>query len=104
MDEKTVAGLIHLLNLFGLGIVSIILWVVKKDESEYIDAHGKAFMNYFITLFIAGIIAGILTFLVIGILVFIAMGIYALVFGIMGTMKGFGGEAFEYPLVPKFIK
>jgi uncharacterized Tic20 family protein len=104
MDDKTLAGLIHLLNVFGLGIVSIILWAVKKDESEFIDAHGKAFLNYFITLFIASCIAGILTFILIGILVFVAIGIYALVFGIMGAIKGFNGEAFVYPMVPTFIK
>lgn len=104
MDDKTTAGLIHLLNIFGLGVVSIILWVVKKDESEFVDAHGKEFLNYFITLAIASIISSILTVILIGFLLLAVIGIYALVVGIMGAMKGFAGEPYKYPFRIEFIK
>lgn len=104
MDDKTTAGLIHLLNIFGLGIVSIILWAVKKDESQFVDAHGKAFLNYFITLSIAFIVGFILSFILIGFLVLAAIGVYALVFGIIATMKAFNEEMYTYPLTIQFIK
>lgn len=121
MDNKTTAGLIHLLGLLNLGIVSIILWVVKKDESELVDQHGKTFLNLAINLIGFGIILGILFGIAgvffamdvaalgfilygIGILASIALGIFVLVFMIKGAIAGFKEESFQYPYIINIIK
>ena len=103
-DDKTLAGLIPLLGLFGLSIVSIILWVVKKDQSEFIDQVGKEYLNFFISILIYSAVAFVLTFVIIGILVFVAIGIYCLVVGILATIKGFQGEFYKYPLIIRLVK
>ncbi len=51
-NEKSIATLIHLSSLtqyfipFGNYIFPIILWSSKKNDSEFIDYHGKQVINF----------------------------------------------------------
>ena len=55
----------YVVPLAGL-VVPIILWQMKKDESEFIDENGRMAVNWIMTEFVF-LIAGIaLTFLIIG--------------------------------------
>ena len=62
MDEKTWAILLHLSQFCGFLIplaglvVPIVLWQVKKNESQLIDQHGRIVANWLVTAFIAGIV------------------------------------------------
>ena len=103
-DEKTVAGLIPLLGLLGFSIASIILWVVKKDESAFVDEVGKEYLNFLISMIIYSAVASILIFVVIGIVLIAAIGIFAFVVSIIATIKAFSGEMYSYPLIIRFIK
>lgn len=112
MDDNTTAGLIHLLYVFGLGIASIIIWVVKKDDSVFIDEHGKAFLDHFITVLIVSTIVGSVTGLLMIVLIgFIlmpialsAISIYTLVVGIMASVAAFKGEYYRYPISFGIVK
>lgn len=103
-DEKTMGGLIHLLGVLSLGVVSIILWVMKKDESPFIDFHGKEYLNFFISIIIYSFAAFLLCFVLIGFVLLPAILVFSIVVGIMATIKGFNGEYFQYPLTIRFIK
>lgn len=103
-DERTVAGLIPLLGLLGFSIASIILWVVKKDESAFVDEVGKEYLNFLISMIIYSTVACILIFVVIGIVLVAAIGIFAFVVSIIATIKAFSGEMYSYPLIIRFIK
>ena len=62
--QKNIATFIHLSTfsrfIFPLGniIAPIILWIVNKDKSQFIDAHGKQAINFQISIFIYAIILG----------------------------------------------
>ncbi len=58
-DERTMAMLIHLLAILTGIIGTLILWLVKKDTSHFIDHHGKEAVNFQITLFIVSMVAGL---------------------------------------------
>ncbi|PKM94098.1 MAG: DUF4870 domain-containing protein [Firmicutes bacterium HGW-Firmicutes-1] len=103
-DDKTIGGLIPLLGIFGFSIVSIILWAVKKDESVFVDEVGKEYLNFVISLIIYSAVAGILCIILIGIVLFVAIGIFSLVVSIIATIKAFGGEVYQYPLIIRFVK
>lgn len=103
-DEKTLAGLIPLLGLLGLSIVSIILWVVKKDESTFVDEVGKEYLNFVISMIIYSAVAGILSIIIIGLFLLAAIGIYAFVVSIIATIKAFNGEMYSYPLIIRLVK
>ena len=108
--EKQYAMFIHLAQFAGvivpgLGwILPLVLWLVKKDTSAYIDANGKIVMNWIISCLIYGVGGFILTFLLIGIPVLIALGVCSLVFTIMGAIRANDGILWPYPLSIKFIK
>ena len=103
MDEKTWAILLHLSQFCGFLIplaglvVPIVLWQVKKNESQLIDQHGRIVANWLVTAFIAGIVFFMLSFLLIGIPLLILLGVLCIVFPIVGAIKAHDGIAWPYP-------
>lgn len=57
-NEKNVAVFTHLSSLtqyfipFGNFIFPIILWSSKKNESEFVDEHGKSVLNFQLSIFL----------------------------------------------------
>lgn len=103
-DERNFAGLIPLLGIFQLYILSIIIWIMKKDQSAFIDHHGKEYLNFTITMFIYGAIATLLIFVLIGILLWAVLGIYFLVVSISAAIRAFNGDLYRYPMILRFVK
>lgn len=103
-DERNFAGLIPLLGIFQLYIVSIIIWIMKKDQSPFIDHHGKEYLNFIITMFIYGAVATLLIPVIIGILLWAVLGIYFLVVNIIAVIRAFNGELYSYPMIIRFVK
>ena len=109
MDEKTWAILLHLSQFCGFLIplaglvVPIVLWQVKKNESQLIDQHGRIVANWLVTAFIAGIVFFMLSFLLIGIPLLILLGVLCIVFPIVGAIKANDGIAWPYPGSDRFF-
>ncbi len=89
--------------LAGL-IVPIVLWQIKKNDSELIDRHGRIVVNWIITEFILAIIFVLLCFVLVGIPLLIALAIVGVIFPIIGAVKASSGEAWAYPCSIKFLK
>jgi uncharacterized protein len=92
----------YLVPLAGL-IVPIMLWQMKKKESEIIDQHGRIVLNWIITEFILAIVFVILCFVVIGIPLLIVLGVIGIIFPIVGAVKANNGEVWQYPCSIKFF-
>ncbi len=109
-DDKTFGMLAHLAALagfvipFGNLIGPLIVWLMKKDQSSWVDKQGKESLNFQISVSIYAIVAGILTLILIGILLLIAVGIFSLVMIIIASVRVSNGEDFKYPLSIPFIK
>ena len=100
--------LVHLLALLTGIIGVLIIWLVKKDSSRFVDFHGKDALNFQLTLLLATIslmVVGFLTmiglFIVIPLIWVIGMG--AFVLEIMACLAANRGEWHRYPLTIKFI-
>ena len=102
-DECTMAMLAHLLGLVGF-IGPLIIWLIKKDESRFVDQEGKESVNFQITLLIGYVISGITAWVCIGVFLGIAIWIIQLVFCIMAGMKANKGQGYRYPICIRFIK
>ena len=89
---------------FGNVIAPLVIWLVFKDRSSYIDYHGKEALNFQITVTFAMIASGILILLLIGIFLLIGVVLLALVFSIMAAIKANNGEYYEYPFTIRFIR
>jgi uncharacterized Tic20 family protein len=116
-DDRNMAMLCHLLGIItgdtlGMGFLGpLILWLIKKDQSRFVDFHGKEALNFQLTvllvLFVGGIIAFILTFVIIGIFLFILLGIVALLAlipEILACIAASRGEWYRYPCSIRFIQ
>jgi len=109
MDEKTFIVFLHLsqyagIILTGLGfILPLVMWLTNKDKSVLIDEHGKAVVNWMISLFIYLIISIILIFILVGIITTIALGIVALIYPVIGAIKAGNDSFFNYPVSIKFV-
>ncbi len=109
-EERTWAMLCHLSALlghfipFGNIVAPLLLWQIKKNESDYVDYHGKEALNFQITLSIYLFISAILVFVAIGFLMVGALLIFNLVIVIIAGVRANEGEYFCYPMNIRFIK
>jgi len=103
-NERTMAMLAHLLGIFTGFIGALIIWLIKRDESKFIDAHGKEALNFQITVLIASVVAWLSTMICIGFILGPAVLIVNIVFCILACMKANKGEMYRYPVTIRFIK
>ena len=89
---------------FGNIIGPLIIWQIKKAESELVDDQGKESVNFQISVAIGYLICVALAFVLIGIPLLIALGIFNLVMIIIAGLKANEGQKYRYPVCIRFIK
>ena len=112
-DERSMGMLVHLLGLMTGIIGVLILWMVKKDQSKYVDFHGREALNFMITMMIYTfgllIVGGVLAAVTMGIGMFLvvpvlfAIGICQLVCEIKACIAANKGEWHRYPMTIRLI-
>jgi len=104
-EERNLALLIHILAFFTNFVGPLVVWVVKKDTSEYLDQHGKDALNFQISLFIYSL--GLLLITVVtcgyGALLFIPFVLFAAIGCGIAAVQGYKGEPCEYPLTIRLL-
>lgn len=109
-DERLWGMLAHLSALsgyfipFGHLIGPIVIWVIKKDQSAFVDAQGKESINCQITYTIYAAIAVALCFLFIGVLILPVILLTDIILVIIAGIKANEGVHFHYPVIFRFIK
>jgi uncharacterized Tic20 family protein len=112
-DECTMAMLCYILGIVTWIIGPLIIWLVKKDSSKFVDDQGKEVINFGITMFLAGIALAIVGIIlshipVLGLLVMIlarlALFVLVIALNITGAMKASKGIAYRYPFALRLIK
>jgi uncharacterized protein len=101
MHGSQFAGFI--LPFAGL-IAPIVLWSMAKDQYPEVDIEGKHILNWMISIFIYGVIAGILCLLIIGIPLLIGVVIAGFVLPLIGLIEASQGRSYKYPMAIEFIK
>lgn len=110
MTEKNWALCAHLGTLigyvigFGNFIVPLIIWLSKKDESEFISEHAKESLNFQLSVLLYVIIAGLLSLILIGIPILFGLIITDIVCVVIASMKADKGEFYRYPITIRFVK
>lgn len=111
-DEKTMGMLSHLLGIVTGFVGPLIIWLIKREESPFVNDQGKEALNFQITVGIGYIAAGILHFVAVLLfaplacitsLLFAALGIASLVFSILGGLDANKGKAYRYPFALRLI-
>ena len=81
----------------------LIIWLAKRQDSPEIDAHGKASMNFQISMLIWNCVAAILIIVLIGIPLLILLHILNIIFVIVASIQASEGKLYRYPLAIRLI-
>lgn len=110
-EEKTFGMLCHLLGFagvigipFGNILGPLIMWLVKKNESSFVDQCGKESLNFQISLTIYAVVCALLTIILIGFAGLFAILIIDIICIIKASIKANNGKTYTYPLTIRFIK
>jgi len=102
-DDKNIVTITHLGGILFSFIPSLVVWLLKKDDSEYIAAQAKEALNFQITLLLAQFIAYILVFILVGFLLLGLIWIFNIVFCIIAAISSSKGEYYRYPFTLRLI-
>jgi uncharacterized protein len=103
-DERLFAAGIYVLSLFFPVLAPLIIWLLKREQSSFIDYHGKEYFNFFISYTVYFIISGLLMIVLIGFITTPILGVMLLVFTIIAAVKAYEGNDYRFPLIFRIIK
>ena len=132
-EEKTWGALVHLGGLIGMAILSyvgniigaLVMWLIKRNESSFIDNQGKEALNFQITLSLINVAIGLLISIRHGVWAFRRLwrhdwdfdlfsmsfvSLYGIVwllniiFSIIGAVKASSGVPYRYPFSWRIVK
>ncbi|MBS1788905.1 MAG: DUF4870 domain-containing protein [Acidobacteria bacterium] len=109
-DERLWGMLAHVLALSGyvgvpLGnlLAPLVIWLVKKDQSQFVADQAKESLNFQISLTIYAIISGLSILVLIGIVLLPLVLLAGAILTIVATVKANNGEFYRYPFTIRLI-
>lgn len=109
-EDKQWAMFCHLAAILttytvGMGFLGpLIIWLLKKDQSRFVDDQGKEALNFQLNILVLELICLPLICVVVGIFLLIALAIYSLVMSIIAGLNANSGQRYRYPLTLRVIK
>lgn len=110
-DERTWAMFAHLsafaVFVFPLGgniIAPLIIWLTRRDTSAFVEMEAKEALNFNISIALAGIVCGMLTFALIGLPLGALLFFYWIVMAIIASVKASEGLGYRYPVSLRLVK
>jgi uncharacterized Tic20 family protein len=103
-DERSMALLCHLGGIISSFILPLVIWLIKKDQSAFVNDQGKEALNFQITMWIAWAVAIVLSCVGVGFLLFPVIFLVNIIFCVMGAIASNKGERYRYPLNIRIIK
>lgn len=110
--ERLTGTVVHLLAFAGLLLPFVfnilgplILWLVKREESMFVDEQGKESVNFQISMTIYAVAASLL--IAVGGLGIPLVGIIAIVDGVfvvLAAIQANKGDLYRYPFTMRFIR
>jgi len=119
-NDKNYSSITHLSGFagwffpFGNIIAPLVLWSAKKNESAYIDEHGKSAVNFQLSILLYCFLGALL---IIPITIFtLGLGLIAILIALIpaiilkivliisASIKATNGEHYNYPFTIEFIK
>ena len=89
---------------FGGIIGPLICWLTRKDESAWIDIHGKNSLNFQLSILLYITLTIPLCFILVGIPIVVVFAMLKVICVIIASIKAPQGEIFRYPLAIPFFQ
>ncbi|MCE7784774.1 DUF4870 domain-containing protein [Staphylococcus xylosus] len=103
-DARLMATLIYVLSFFTYLIAPLIIWLIKRDESPFVDRAGKNYLNFLLSYLIWITVASIAIVIIIGIIILPILILLNFIFTIVAAVKAYNGEDYLPPLSIRFFK
>jgi uncharacterized Tic20 family protein len=102
--DRNFAIAMHLTPLAGFAFflfvfTPVVLWLIRKDKSAFVDDHGREVVNMLLTM----IIFAFATVTIIAVPFVLIWVVVMLVNLIRGAIAASNGEYFRYPMIIRFI-
>lgn len=111
LSERKWATAIHVSAMAGvllplaLALGPLLVWMLKKHESDYLDAQGKKAINFQLTVLVAAFVFALVAALIKPILALAVMTVIGgLVFSIMAAVMVYKQGDFNYPFSLNIVK
>ncbi|HEY0368186.1 MAG TPA: DUF4870 domain-containing protein [Chthoniobacterales bacterium] len=92
------------LHFPGHLIPPLIVWLMKRDESPEIDAHGKEAVNFQISMLIYNAVAAVFCLVLVGFVFLAVLWVLNAVFVIIAAIHASDGKFYRYPMTIRFIQ
>lgn len=109
-DDNMLGLVCHLLAFagflfpFGNVIGPLVLWLVKRGDSPYLDAVGKEVLNFNISWSIYMTVAALSLFVLVGFLLLPLTALAWLILLVMGAISASSGKLHRFPLTIRLIQ
>lgn len=109
-EERNWAVILHLSVLAGVVIpwagfvIPFGIWLIKKQDSPFIDRQGKEVINFLITASLVGLIGIVLSIIAIGIVIIMVLVVAVFLLSILSAIKVSEGEDYRYPFILRLIR
>ncbi|MFA6046563.1 MAG: DUF4870 domain-containing protein [Phycisphaerales bacterium] len=106
--EKNYALAMHLTalawHIVPVPVVPVlVMWLIKKDESKFVADHGREALNFQISVMIYGLIAALLTVILVGFVLAVAVYVLVWVGSILAAVEASKGRYYRYPACLRLV-
>ena len=110
-NVRTWCAFIHVSALLGVFlhfpghlIPPLIIWLLKRDESPELDAHGKEAVNFQISMLIYNVVAAVFCLILLGFVFLAVLWVLNAVLVIVAAIQASDGKFYRYPMTIRFIQ
>ena len=109
-EDRSWGVLLHLSGLagfvfpFGNLIAPLVLWLIRRDRSSFLDDQGREALNFQIAFSIYTILSAVLILLLVGILLLPVVLISGIVLMVSAAIQANKGIPYRYPLIFRLVK
>ena len=101
--DTTLAALAHASALIASFFGPILFLILCDDDDELVRENAKNAINFQIMILVLTLIAAVLILLIIGLFLLPLIGVLALIFVLIATVKANNNEIYSYPLTPDIV-
>ena len=88
---------------FGNIVGPLVVWLVKREQSPFVDHHGKEAINFQISLTIYALASLLLMLILVGFLLLPAVVVFGIVMVIIAAVRANEGVEYRYPLTIRLV-
>ena len=102
-EDYSIGVLTHVLNIFFPLLGPLVIWLIYKDRSDFVDQHGREAINFAISFYIYSFVSWMLCLVIIGFFILPFLLVAFFVFPIIGATKANEGKLYRSPISIKIL-